>query len=135
MGAGPGDAELITFKGYKLICQADVILHDHLISSELLRLAKPTAEVQTSDQLGASQGVIGRLKPATMGAFKTSHFEERKVCHKYSPIPTMTGLEENHYGKSTQNGYGKRDIDIERAWQSLCCENLRLLRPKGLLRK
>lgn len=45
VGAGPGNVELITFKGYQLICQADVILHDHLIPSELLRLAKPTAEV------------------------------------------------------------------------------------------
>ncbi|NQT02404.1 MAG: uroporphyrinogen-III C-methyltransferase [Planctomycetes bacterium] len=45
VGAGPGDAELITFKGYKLICQADVILHDHLIPPEILRLAKPAAEI------------------------------------------------------------------------------------------
>ena len=41
-----------------------------------------------------------------MGAFKTSHFEERKVCHNYSPIPTMTGFKENDCGKSTQNGCG-----------------------------
>ena len=45
VGTGPGDVELITVKGYKLICQADVILHDHLIPSELLRLAKPGAEI------------------------------------------------------------------------------------------
>ena len=45
VGAGPGDVDLITFKGYKLICQADVILHDHLIPSELLSLAKPGAEI------------------------------------------------------------------------------------------
>jgi len=45
VGAGPGDVELITVKGYKLICQADVILHDHLIPSELLRLAKAGAEI------------------------------------------------------------------------------------------
>lgn len=45
VGTGPGDAELITLKGYHLICQADVILHDHLIPFELLRLAKPTAEI------------------------------------------------------------------------------------------
>ncbi|MFB0552788.1 MAG: SAM-dependent methyltransferase [Phycisphaerae bacterium] len=30
--ASPGDLKLITFKGYQLICQVDVILHDHLIS-------------------------------------------------------------------------------------------------------
>ncbi|MHC4310462.1 MAG: uroporphyrinogen-III C-methyltransferase [Planctomycetota bacterium] len=45
VGTGPGDVELITVKGYKLICQADVILHDHLIPPELLRLAKPGAEI------------------------------------------------------------------------------------------
>ncbi len=45
VGAGPGDVELITFKGYKLICRADVILYDHLIPSELLRFAKPGAEI------------------------------------------------------------------------------------------
>ena len=44
VGAGPGDLELITLKGYRLICQADVILYDHLIPPELLRFAKPTAE-------------------------------------------------------------------------------------------
>ena len=45
VGTGPGDVELITVKGNKLICQADVILHDHLIPSELLRLAKRGAEI------------------------------------------------------------------------------------------
>ncbi len=45
VGAGPGDAELITIKGYRLFAQADVILHDRLIPSELLKLAKPTAQV------------------------------------------------------------------------------------------
>ena len=47
VGAGPGDPELITLKGYGLICQADVILHDHLIPAELLQLAKAEAEVIT----------------------------------------------------------------------------------------
>ncbi len=47
VGAGPGDPELITLKGYKLISQADVILHDRLIPTELLHLAKPTAEIIT----------------------------------------------------------------------------------------
>lgn len=45
VGTGPGDIELITLKGYHLICHADVILHDHLIPSELLKLAGPAAEI------------------------------------------------------------------------------------------
>jgi len=45
VGAGPGNAELITLKGYQLICRADVVLCDHLVPRELLELAKPTAEI------------------------------------------------------------------------------------------
>ena len=45
VGAGSGGFELITLKGYQLMYQDDVILHDYLIPSELLRLAKPDAEV------------------------------------------------------------------------------------------
>ncbi|MHC4648402.1 MAG: uroporphyrinogen-III C-methyltransferase [Planctomycetota bacterium] len=45
VGAGPGDVGLITLKGYQLICRADVVLHDHLIPSGLLRAAKPAAEI------------------------------------------------------------------------------------------
>jgi uroporphyrinogen III methyltransferase/synthase len=45
VGTGPGDVELITRKGHRLICQADVVLHDHLIPAELLNLARPDAEI------------------------------------------------------------------------------------------
>ena len=45
VGAGPGDVELITLKGYRLICQADVILHDHLIPPELLSFVSQGAEI------------------------------------------------------------------------------------------
>ena len=45
VGAGPGDIELITRKGYQLVCRADVVLHDHLIPAELLNVARPGAEI------------------------------------------------------------------------------------------
>ena len=45
VGAGPGNPELITLRGYHLLQRADVILHDRLIPTELLRVVKPTAEV------------------------------------------------------------------------------------------
>src|SRR5258705_12195443 len=44
LGAGPGDPELITVKGYKLLQQADVILYDNLANKELLDLAPATCE-------------------------------------------------------------------------------------------
>ncbi len=45
VGAGPGDPGLITVKGLALIRQADVIIHDRLIPHELLREARPDAEI------------------------------------------------------------------------------------------
>lgn len=45
VGAGPGDPELITLKGMKVIREADTILYDRLIPKELLKKAKPDAEI------------------------------------------------------------------------------------------
>jgi len=44
VGAGPGDPELLTVKALKRIQEADVILHDALVSDEILNLAKPNAQ-------------------------------------------------------------------------------------------
>lgn len=41
IGAGPGDPELISVKGMKLLQRADVILYDALVSPELLAAARP----------------------------------------------------------------------------------------------
>jgi len=45
VGAGPGDPGLITVKGLECIRRADVIVHDRLASPELLREARPEAEM------------------------------------------------------------------------------------------
>jgi uroporphyrin-III C-methyltransferase len=45
VGAGPGDAELLTLRAMHLIETADVILPDDLVSDEVLALASPTALV------------------------------------------------------------------------------------------
>jgi uroporphyrin-III C-methyltransferase len=44
IGAGPGDPELITVKGLKLLRRADVVIYDRLAPPELLREARPDAE-------------------------------------------------------------------------------------------
>jgi uroporphyrin-III C-methyltransferase len=44
VGAGPGDPELLTCKASRILRSADVVLHDSLVSEEILRLIPQTAE-------------------------------------------------------------------------------------------
>ncbi|WP_095589442.1 siroheme synthase CysG [Actibacterium ureilyticum] len=43
VGAGPGDPELLTLKARKLLDKADVVLHDRLVSPQILELARREA--------------------------------------------------------------------------------------------
>jgi len=45
VGAGPGDAGLLTLRGAELLKRADVVVHDALVSPDVLQLARPDAEV------------------------------------------------------------------------------------------
>jgi uroporphyrinogen III methyltransferase / synthase len=45
VGAGPGDAGLLTLRGAELIGRADVVVYDALVNKDLLRLAPRSAEI------------------------------------------------------------------------------------------
>ncbi len=45
VGAGPGDASLLTLAAAKLIANCDVIVHDALVSDAIMAMACPTAEL------------------------------------------------------------------------------------------
>jgi uroporphyrin-III C-methyltransferase/precorrin-2 dehydrogenase/sirohydrochlorin ferrochelatase len=45
VGAGPGDPELLTVKAMRLLAAADVVLHDALVSPEILALISPRSEI------------------------------------------------------------------------------------------
>jgi uroporphyrin-III C-methyltransferase len=45
VGAGPGDPELLTVKALRLLQTAEAVLHDDLVSSQVLQLISPAARV------------------------------------------------------------------------------------------
>jgi precorrin-4/cobalt-precorrin-4 C11-methyltransferase len=58
VGAGPGDPELITVKGSRILRSADLVLYaDSLVSEELIHTAKDGAEVLQSSGMNLEQQV------------------------------------------------------------------------------
>ncbi|KUG06295.1 uroporphyrinogen-III C-methyltransferase [Solirubrum puertoriconensis] len=59
VGAGPGDPELITLKGARILAEADVVLYDALSNAELLSHARPDAK---KVYVGKRKGLRGYLQ-------------------------------------------------------------------------
>jgi uroporphyrin-III C-methyltransferase len=57
VGAGPGDPELLTVKALRLLQTADVVLHDDLVTPEILSLISPDAEVQNVGKRAGSKKI------------------------------------------------------------------------------
>ena len=92
VGAGPGDPELLTLKALRALQAADVILHDQLVSAEVLALAPPHVERIDVGKKGygraCKQGDINDLMVALANA-------GRRVVRLKAGDPLMFGrLEE-----------------------------------------
>jgi len=65
VGAGPGDPELLTIKGRRVLEQADVVIYDRLVGDGILEFAKPGAELvfvgKESSNHSSPQEEINRL--------------------------------------------------------------------------
>ncbi len=62
VGAGPGDAELLTLRAAALLVSADVIYHDDLVSQEVLEMARANALViSVGKRCGAKRITQGEI--------------------------------------------------------------------------
>src|SRR5450755_3561898 len=74
VGAGPGDAGLLTLRGAELLRRADVVIYDMLVNADLLRLAPPTAELIAR----GSQGKAGALSQEQLNELLIAKAREGK---------------------------------------------------------
>jgi uroporphyrin-III C-methyltransferase len=63
IGAGPGAQDLITLRGARLLAQADVVLHDALVTPEMLELCPQAVKIAVGKrcgQLSTAQAFINK---------------------------------------------------------------------------
>ncbi|OYO26262.1 uroporphyrinogen-III C-methyltransferase [Janthinobacterium sp. PC23-8] len=63
IGAGPGAQDLMTLRGARLLAQADVVLHDALVTGEMLELCPQAAKIlvgKRCGQLSTAQAFINK---------------------------------------------------------------------------
>ncbi|MTV40716.1 uroporphyrinogen-III C-methyltransferase [Duganella radicis] len=63
IGAGPGAQDLITLRGARLLAQADIVLHDALVTPEMLELCPQAEKIpvgKRSGQRSVAQQVINQ---------------------------------------------------------------------------
>ena len=57
VGGGPGDPELLTLKAARVLRSAEVVLHDDLVSEEVLRLVPPHAQVHNAGKRSGKKNI------------------------------------------------------------------------------
>ena len=83
IGAGPGDPELITVKGKRLIEESDVIIYaGSLVNPQVLAGAKPTAEIYNS---------AGMTLPEVIEVMKQAEAEGKQVARVHTGDPSIYG--------------------------------------------
>jgi len=111
IGAGPGDPELLTLKAARLLARAEVVLHDALVSKEVLALISRDAEVidagkragrklLTQEEINAllisyaeTRATVVRLKggdPSIFGRAGEEIEALRKAGIEYEIVPGIT---------------------------------------------
>jgi len=75
VGAGPGDPELLTLKGWRCLQAADVVLHDRLVSSAVLAMANPNALLINVGKAPSRQ----RYPQAAINALLCEHAQAGKI--------------------------------------------------------
>lgn len=125
-GAGPGDPELLTVKAVRVLAQADVVLHDSLVSASVLELVSPAAtlvdvgkraglKLLTQDELNSllvdyagRNEIVVRLKGGDPMLFGRASEEIEALRHAHVPFEIIPGISAA-FGAAAAAGFSLTD--------------------------
>ena len=91
VGAGPGDAGLLTMRGAELIGRAEVLVYDALVHPDLLRLAPADAELIYGGKRSRDHAIPqGELNQLLIDKAKTGKTSASKSA--MSPMRSATSI-------------------------------------------
>jgi uroporphyrin-III C-methyltransferase len=103
VGGGPGDPELLTLKAARILGRADIVLHDALVSREVLQLVAPDAElVDVGKRCGTKL-----LTQEEINALMVSYTKSHKV------VVRLKGGDPLLFGRAGEEIAALRLADIE----------------------
>jgi len=110
IGAGPGDAGLITLKGIECLKEADVVIYDYLVSKDLLKYARSDARLIYAGKQGGAHtlsqwqindllvkeakagNIVARLKGGDPFIFGRGGEEAQKLAANKIPFEIVPGV-------------------------------------------
>jgi precorrin-4/cobalt-precorrin-4 C11-methyltransferase len=96
VGAGPGDPELITVKGLKLIKEADIVIYaGSLVNAEILKACKSDAEIYDSKEMNLQE---------VLKVFEEAEKDGKNVVRLHTGDPSLYGAIREQMDWLSENG-------------------------------
>ena len=114
IGAGPGAQDLITLRGARLLAAADVVLHDALVTSEMLELCPQAVKIPVGKRCG---------QLSTAQAFINKQLVDS--AHKYALVVRLNGKEVYQGtpgGKTTEPDQAGVEVELRQGENRLWVE-------------
>lgn len=102
IGAGPGAQDLMTLRGARLLAQADVVLHDALVTSEMLELCPQAKKILVGKRCG---------QLSTAQAFINKQLVDH--ARKYAVVVRLKGGDPMLFGRADEELRALEEAGIE----------------------
>lgn len=102
IGAGPGAADLITMRGARLLAKADVVLHDALVTDDLLALCPQALKIPVGKRCG---------RTSTAQAFINKQLIDQ--AHKHALVVRLKGGDPMLFGRADEELTALEQAGIE----------------------